>query len=345
MHICNLVSEQTMKRTFTILAFVLLAVVATVSCKKEEDETKPYLTGTVTFELPAYLCKGELFTVEASGISYPKEITYRWYSQVMAEDSVYANPATFRAPDSIGNFTLTATAYSPGYYTSAGSNSFITVDPSWNGSLRGIHRSIHSFTDNRDGRSYGYVRIGSLDWMTSNLAYDGAGISFMYSPAVDGLFGRFYTWNEATGGVAGSGLGKGPQGVCPAGWSVPTAEDWMDFASAVTGRQEEFTGRWEGAGEKASAPATFNDDRMWSYSPDNGHTNTLGWNGLPLGSCSVFNTAFSGYGKYGFWWSSAVNGSDKAWFRYIFEDENAFPAGASNRTDFAANVRCVRLAQ
>lgn len=345
MHICNLVSEQTMKRTFTILAFVLLAVVATVSCKKEEDETKPYLTGKVTFEMPAYLCMGELFTVKASGIDYPKDVTYRWYSSVMAEDSVYANPATFRAPDSIGNFSLTAMAFSPGYYTSAGSNSFITVDPSWNGSLRGIHNSIHSFTDNRDGRSYGYVRVGSLDWMTSNLAYDGAGVSYMYSPAVDGLFGRFYTWNEATGGIAGSGLGKGPQGVCPAGWSVPTAEDWMDFASALTGRQEEFTGRWDGAGEKASAPATFNEERMWSYSPDNGHTNTIGWNGLPLGSCSVGNTDFSGYGKYGFWWSSAVNGSDKAWFRYIFDDENAFPAGASNRTDFAANVRCVRLAQ
>ena len=49
------------------------------------------------------------------------------------------------------------------------------------------------------------------------------------------MFGRLYTWNDATGGESASGLGNGVQGVCPEGWSIPTAEDWVDLAMAVNG--------------------------------------------------------------------------------------------------------------
>jgi uncharacterized protein (TIGR02145 family) len=47
--------------------------------------------------------------------------------------------------------------------------------------------------------------------------------------------------NDATGKVSGSGLGGGPQGACPPGWTVPTNEDWEDLAKALKGSAVGFS--------------------------------------------------------------------------------------------------------
>ena len=85
------------------------------------------------------------------------------------------------------------------------------------------------YTDVRDGNTYGWVRIGDLEWMTENLKYQVGGLPYYectydvfganYPVAVRSqlintdfeadyeTYGNFYTWQEAVES-------------CPEGWHV-----------------------------------------------------------------------------------------------------------------------------
>lgn len=337
-----------MKMNICLKNICLVAIFALpllTACKKDEEETetKPSLVGSVTFDMPEYLPKNEVITMTAGGIAYPSDIRYSWYSSAIAKDTLALRTVTVRTPDSLGVFSISACGQCEGYYAATTTRSFTTVDPARNGSLKGLAAPQKTFTDPRDGMTYDYVTVGSLDWFAQNLAWDGAGVAFRQSPVMDGLFGRFYHWEDATGGVTASGLGAGPQGVCPKGWSIPTNEDWADLASAVNGGALAFDDKWDGIGEKLSAQGVFNGEKLWPYSPDNLHTNTFGWNALPVGSTSMDHSKSNDFCKYGFWWSATEKGSDQAYFRYIYCDMNSFPMSSSSKTDFGASVRCVRI--
>ena len=86
------------------------------------------------------------------------------------------------------------------------------------GSLTGVPATEKSFTDPRDGKVYGTVELGNLEWFAQNLNWEGAGEGYGKTEAGAYVFGRLYTWNDATGGESASGLGNGVQGVCPEGW-------------------------------------------------------------------------------------------------------------------------------
>ncbi len=328
-----------------ICLLALMALPLLASCKKDEEETetKPSLIGSVTFDFPEYVLKNEVITLTAEGIVYPADIKYSWYCNSAWPDTIGIKTVTIKTPDSLGVFSISATGQSEGYYSASSTKTFTTIDTARNASLKGLADAQNTFTDNRDGITYDYVTVGSLDWFAQNLAWDGAGVPFRNSPVMDKLFGRLYHWDEATGGISASGLGAGPQGVCPKGWSIPTNEDWADLASAVSGSAVEFGAKWEGIGEKLSAQGLLNGDKLWPYSPDNLHTNVFGWNALPVGSSSMNHSNFNDFCKYGFWWSATEKGSDQAYFRYIYCDMNSFPMSSSSKTDFGASVRCVRI--
>lgn len=337
--------ERILKRFFYLLIVTAFCFLQT-SCSKDDDESDlSYMSGDVTFDLPTYVLTGQVITLEAGGITYPENPVYKWKVSDIYSDTLKYNPITIQFPDSIGKFTVSAFAEAEGFYVSNKIKDVYTVDTTLSSSLTGIVKGNDVIVDQRDGKVYRYTRIGSLDWFTQNLAYDRKGSAYENSPATHSLFGRFYYWDEATGGEIGSGLGGGPKGICPEGWSVPTAEDWADFASAMSGKEISFYDRWDGLGEKASAEAYFNGDRLWSYSPDNLHTNDFGWNALPLGNTQYDMESFTGYGEYAFFWSSVEKNGNQAYFRYIHYDLGSFPANYTSKRGFGANVRCVRLAR
>ena len=322
-------------KKFGSLAVVILALAGVFACSEEEEEetTSDSMTGVVSCDIPYYVLKGETVTMTASGIVFPAEVIYHWYVSGVYTDTLTAKTITVRFPDSLGVFNVSATATAPGFYMSSNTRSVTTIDTTWNTSLTGLSRGEGFVTDVRDGRSYGYVTLGGLDWFNQNLAWQGAGVPYRASKATAPLFGSLYTWREATS-----------QQVCPEGWRIPDNADWESLAAALGGRALPFVDNWAGLGEKASADASLNDSRMWPYCPDNLHTNTAGWNALPLGYAfrSEKLSAVSGLNSYGCWWSATPKDDARAFYRYIWCDRGDFPMSYTDKDDLRIHVRCVR---
>lgn len=322
-------------RKFGWLALVLALVSGLAACKQEEEETTAKsMSGSVVYDIPYYVLKGETVTMSVSGIIYPADASYKWYVSGVYADTLTANPLTVRFPDSIGVFRVAAYSYADGFYSLSNVQDVTTIDTTWNTSLTGLRRGEGSVADERDGRIYDYVTLGGLDWFSQNLAWQGAGVPFKASRSTASLFGNFYTWEEAVTGH-----------VCPAGWRIPTNADWESLSAAMNdGQPLDFFGNWTGIGVKASADAWLNGTRMWPYTPDNVHSNDFGWNALPLGYTFVHANSgnFSGVGSYGCWWSASERNADQAYYRYIYSDRPDFPMSYTSKTDMRASIRCVR---
>ena len=317
---------------FRVSAIVALLLLSLASCQKTEEEevTPGSMSGSVTFDLPYYVLKGETITVTASGIIDPADAGYKWFFSGVYLDTLATPTVSVRFPDSIGTFSVSATAYSQGYYVASNSQLVSTIDTTWNTSIQGLKPSPHFIVDPRDGRSYRYITAGDLDWFCQNLAW--GGVPFKASPIAAGFFGNFYTWNEAMEGD-----------VCPEGWAVPTSADWESLAEVLSGGKKlPFIDEWNGLGARASAEIYLNDSRMWPYSPDNSHTNDIGWNAMPLGFTFAGTKDFQGINEYGCWWSATEKNDTQAYYRYIWYDLGDFPMAYTGKDDLRANVRCVR---
>lgn len=103
-------------------------------------------------------------------------------------------------------------------------------------------RECGSLVDQRDGKSYCTVKIGTQTWMGENLDYEVAG-SKCYKDVPENCekFGRLYTYAQAMGRAEDEcGLGwmcKGnyplSPGICPDGWTVPTKKDWETLENYI----------------------------------------------------------------------------------------------------------------
>ena len=95
-----------------------------------------------------------------------------------------------------------------------------------------------TFTDARDGQVYKYTTIGSQVWMAENLKFD-APYSLCYGK-IEGFcdtFGRFYSLH-----VNGEYFEQFDQElldtICPAGWHVPSVDEWSVLINNMGGPQK-----------------------------------------------------------------------------------------------------------
>src|SRR5690554_7310431 len=254
-----------------------------------------------------------------------------------------------------GSFTSSVTGLEPNttYYlrayatnsagTSYGSIMSFTTQEGSSGS---------TFTDPRDGKVYQTVVIGNQVWMAENLAYlpsvnmvadgseDAAG-SYYYVYGYDGTnvadakatdnyatYGVLYNWTAAMDGEASSTTNpSGIQGVCPAGWHVPSDAEWTELI--------DYLGGTSVAGGKLKETGTTH----WN-TPNTGATNETGFTALPGGQ-RLSNGTFYFIGYDGCWWSATEYLASDAWYRAMYSDFSHVGRDRYHK-EVGFSVRCVR---
>ena len=337
-----------MKMKFKGILFIVavLALCIIPSCKHDDDDTttKDYLSGTLTFDMPAFVTKGSTFTLVPKGISNPTkgDVGYYWYSSwdatkdtTKTETGPGDGAFTVSVPDSIGCYTIYCIAFATDYYTSSQSMEFYVVDPEINTTITdsGLSYSDERLDDARDSKSYFVTTVGGKKWMKNNLYYSGAGVSYAFSQAMDALIGRYYTWDEAVS-------------ACPQGWHLPSDAEFAELANTTQGVTVHKAGStFVGAAGDLMVNAKFIQNRMWTFWPEVTITNKSGFCALPGGYVldrgSEDNQRFQGMNDYAVFWTSDSAG-DSALYRYIYVKQNDVMLGNGDKTSFRASVRCVK---
>ena len=142
------------------------ALFASVSCKKDKDDsvTQGTLTGTLDFDSPAYVRKGEVVKAVPKGLSkntvdigyywtasplYTKRDTTRRIGDPASVDGTY----TFTVKDTtLMTFTISCVAFADGYYTKSASYYCTMVDPEIGGTMSGddIDAETPTFLDEKN---------------------------------------------------------------------------------------------------------------------------------------------------------------------------------------------------
>ena len=204
-----------------------------------------------------------------------------------------------------------------------------------------------SFTDARDNQVYKYTVIGSQTWMAQNLNYETDEKSYCYNDdeAMCDLYGRLYEWDEAMQDHPADDTLK-IQGVCPAGWHLPSVSAWYEMAeyvATVTGLDStDWTDYLEiGPVLRSTSGWIDNDD-----GPGNG-TDLFGFNALPSGNRTPQGN-YNYLTGYAFFMSTSGHGnatsngkSTYAYFMLKYDDTLLDHNWEIGTTD-GYSVRCIK---
>ncbi len=339
-----------MKFRISGILFAALALAALVSSCKEKETTKEYLDGSldVVHKLRPYVKPGEKYTFTVSGVTAPdgSAVGYYYTAPVTGIKDTLKNNTdvyTLEIPDTVGTFSLTCTAYpkesSDKYYASSASVSFVIVrDGLTNGSITNVGKRATDKVATLYGRDYYVTSTGGREWIRQNLSYikyDAAGnpefgFPFASSPAMQNVFGAYYTWSEAVK-------------ACPDGWHLPTGEEWaaMLVANGAPSGLKPLEDSPSGAGN-LMVKACFNGEVMWDYYRSV-NISDKSISALPVGyaRCSDGTYYFQGYANYAaFWTADEFDGLGV--YRYIYKENDSVYVGTADKSGFAASVRCVR---
>ena len=145
------------------------------------------------------------------------------------------------------------------------------------------------------------ITIANITWMAENVNTVTPGSWTFNGIKENGAkYGRLYTWEAA-------------QKVCPAGWKLPTEDDWAKLAKALGGE--------EVAGKK-----------------------------LKINGSSGFNAKLAGYSNggsfwflesYGGFWTSTGYDKEHAWYIFLTQKENSLTKTYFSKS-YGFSVRCIK---
>ncbi len=210
-----------------------------------------------------------------------------------------------------------------------------------------------TFIDSRDGQRYQWVELGGRKWMVHNLAYqpnpaDGyAGYEY-YFDAVTGSkeyfimdsnldnlakYGYQYNWTGALNGDEVKPVNLPRRGVCPAGWHIPTRQEWNDAYIAANGV----------AGDAALANNTIYFDTWSVPGKQTEWLNASGLSVLPSGS--KLGTVITRTNQGQFWLAERGNSGAYS-VRYSYNTTGSVLAITGDLTvdptTGGSSVRCVK---
>jgi len=187
-----------------------------------------------------------------------------------------------------------------------------------------------------EGKNYDTVSIGDQCWMAQNLDYDNGcsskgwvnesdtGWCGYYDDAgSDETYGLLYQWSAAMNGTTT----EGAQGICPAGWYLPTDADYTTLTTYLD----------TDSGSKMAGEYDLWTDGALRQSGDFGSS---GLDVFPAGYRSYVNGDYLNRSSYAYLWSSTENGT-LAWRRIL--DYNSTGVYRTSLTKaYGFSVRCLR---
>jgi uncharacterized protein (TIGR02145 family) len=199
---------------------------------------------------------------------------------------------------------------------------------------------VFSACTDGDGKNYRTVVLGTQIWMAENLNV-GTMIPGTQSQTNNGIiekycydnvgcesYGGLYQWNE----MMQYDTTAGSQGICPAGWHLPTDMEWTELTGNITCNPEP-------GGALKSTGTIQSGSGLWEE-PNTGATDCLGFSAVPEGWRNSLGN-FELLHGYATFWQSTQDGVSSAWGRHADYDN----PGVDRRTydkSFGMSVRCVK---
>ena len=198
------------------------------------------------------------------------------------------------------------------------------------------------FTDARDGKKYGLIKIGTQIWMSKNLDVstyrngetirhastkqewldaadrsEGAWSYYDHDPKNGAIYGKLYNWFAVSDS----------RGLTPAGYHIPSDTEWTVLTDFLGG--------------EAIAEFKMKSTSGWANG-DNGD-NSSGFNGLPGGYWYRYiYGSFYNITESGSFWSFSESDVGLDWSRNLGRDYRSDVSRSGNRLYYGLSVRCLR---
>jgi uncharacterized protein (TIGR02145 family) len=195
-----------------------------------------------------------------------------------------------------------------------------------------------------DGNIYATVTIGTQTWLAENLKSahyaDGTTIEGVYdyenNASIGASYGKLYTWEAAMRGAAATGSSQsGVQGVCPAGWHLPSIseiETLRDYIGSYYGVGGGLIGR------KMKEPGTT----YWET--DNGNNETgFGGRGAGMMYLDGQEIAYQQMKVQTYFWSTTERtGIITEAMRMVLYDSGVVATSGGTPKTSGLSVRCIK---
>ena len=218
-----------------------------------------------------------------------------------------------------------------------------------------------------DGNIYRTVKIGNQCWMRDNLRtehysngtaipYGASGtssttVSYYYNQTGSAIpleeRGYLYNWHAVMHGASSSNaVPSGVQGVCPAGWHVPSYAEWEILFDYLGNHAQYICGADTQYIAKAMASTIGWESSPYNCSPGltPSTNNTSGFEAVPAGSCINGDFSYAEFGSLymAHFWSSTIESSPDAYSCNLSHSSPGLHWKHSWGIDDGFSVRCVR---
>jgi len=218
-----------------------------------------------------------------------------------------------------------------------------------------VHVLANGVSD-QDGNYYGAVTIGTQTWLAENLKTgkminwsvenrttdDSIIEKYCYDNIITNcnIYGGLYSWFEMRDYVLpDSGSLVTVQGICPAGWHIPTFHEWHTLFT--------YLGGFSAAGGMLKETGTIEDGTGHWKAPNEGATNESGFTALPGGYIWVDELPFTmrKLGEGTQYWTSQDYLGDPISYAYItmsFDNSGIVFGSDPDIANPVASVRCIK---
>ena len=264
--------------------------------------------------------------------------------RVLVENKYVCDGGVFRvATEDDIRASLGCTSYTEGEFKIlSGQYSYYKCESSvWNFTTEKLNQG--TMVDSRDGHIYKTIGIKTQIWMAENLNFAdeekypsmlGKNWCFSNKDSCN-TFGRLYTWGAAIDSLywldkekkcgykeSVCNLPEKIQGICPAGWHLPTQSEWEKLFVAES--------------NNSAASQKLRSENRWSGYGSNG-TDVYGFTALPGGVMG--NGEFKLVGDYAYFWSSTEYSSEGAYGLSLYKGH---VGGSGMYEGDGFSVRCIK---